>query len=234
METLLLVVTLVSVALAVSMGAIAWRLARDARVRSAARVSALRAAAGGDAWLDPSRSDAVLPIQLQAATMPAVERLFAAADEPTGVSRQRGLAWAAAVLLVVLAAAGVSMSSNAPGTATHDAETAPLELLSLRHERAGALVNVSGLVRNPKDGAPVERLTAVVFLFDGEGGFLTSARASVNFLRLGPGDDTPFVIAMPAPPSAARYRVSFRTDAGIVPHVDLRAPAAADARAVTR
>jgi hypothetical protein len=143
METLLLVVTLVSVALAVSMGAIAWRLARDARVRSAARVSALRAAAGGDGWLEPARSDDALPIQPQDATLPAVEKLFAAADEPAGVSRQRGLAWAAAVLLVVLAAAGFSMSSSAPGTATSGAvESAPLELLSLRHERAGALVNV--------------------------------------------------------------------------------------------
>ncbi len=234
METLLLVVTVVSMALAVSMAAIAWRLTRDARVRSSARVAALKAAAGGDAWIEPSRTGDVLPIPPQEAPAPAVEQLFAAPDEPAGVSRQRGLAWAAAVLLVVLAAAGFSMSSNAPDTATHGGETVPLQLLALRHERAGALVNVSGLVRNPKDGAAVERLTAVVFLFDGEGAFLTSARASVDFLRLGPGDDTPFVIATPAPPSAARYRVSFRTDAGILPHVDLRAPAATDARAVTR
>jgi hypothetical protein len=98
-------------------------------------------------------------------------------------------------------------------------------------------VQVSGLVRNPEGGLLVERLTAVAFLFDGEGALLSSARAPVDFLKLAPGDDTPFVVALPAPPNAVRYRVSFRTDAGSVPHVDRRAPAgaaAADARWGTR
>ena len=53
-------------------------------------------------------------------------------------------------------------------------------------------------------------------------GFLASARANVDFLKLSPGDESPFVIDVEAPANVARYRVSFRNDAGIVPHVDRR------------
>jgi hypothetical protein len=65
-------------------------------------------------------------------------------------------------------------------------------------------------------------LNAVVFLFDQQGSFVSSARADVDFLRLAPGDESPFVISVEAPGSVARYRVSFRNDRGIVPHVDRR------------
>ena len=99
----------------------------------------------------------------------------------------------------------------------------PLELVSLRHERRGATAG-----RRPawcairSAGGPLDTLTAVVFLFDQQGGFLTSARADVDYATLVPGDESPFVIAMDAPASVARYRVSFRTDAGVVPHIDRR------------
>jgi hypothetical protein len=68
----------------------------------------------------------------------------------------------------------------------------------------------------------VERLTAVVFLFDQQGGFVTSAKADVDFTKLAPGDESPFVISIDAPATVARYRVSFRTQGGIVPHIDRR------------
>jgi hypothetical protein len=53
----------------------------------------------------------------------------------------------------------------------------------------------------------------------------------VDFLKLGAGDESPFVVTLDAPATVARYRVSFRTDDGIVPHVDKRSasPAATDA-----
>ena len=117
------------------------------------------------------------------------------------------------------------LSSGEAATATASAVpagSAPLELISLRHERQGARLSLSGLVRNPGAGAAVEALTAVVFLFDSNGGFVSSAKAGVDFKRLAPGDESPFVIAVEAPASVARYRVSFRTDAGVVPHVDRR------------
>ena len=98
----------------------------------------------------------------------------------------------------------------------------PLELMSLSHARQNQKLAISGLVRNPATGAPIDHLSAVVFLFDRVGTFITSSRANVDFLRLGAGDESPFVVSLDAPPTVARYRVSFRTDDGIVPHVDRR------------
>jgi hypothetical protein len=148
-----------------------------------------------------------------------------AAREHSG-GRQRGLIVAAAVFFVVLGGTAYWLiSGNAPTHATASAAentNLPLELVSLRHERQGSRLSLSGLVRNPTGGAPIDALTAVVFLFDANGGFISSARAGVDFKRLGGGDESPFVVAMDAPSSVARYRVSFRTDAGIVAHVDRR------------
>jgi hypothetical protein len=62
----------------------------------------------------------------------------------------------------------------------------------------------------------------VVFLFDDQGTFVTSAKAAVDFLRLGAGDESPFVVSLDAPTNVARYRVSFRTEAGVIPHIDRR------------
>jgi hypothetical protein len=81
---------------------------------------------------------------------------------------------------------------------------------------------VSGLVRNPVAGHAVNGLSAVVFLFDQNGTFVTSAQTSVDFLKLSPGDESPFVIQLEAPASVTRYRVSFRNEGGVVPHVDRR------------
>ena len=152
--------------------------------------------------------------------------LGSAVATPESSGRQRGLAIAAMFLLVALLAGGYwtvfgsrsSGVSAAPGAAAHS----PLELISLRHERRGPRLAVTGLVRNPGAGAPVDKLAAVVFLFDQQGGFISSARANVDFLKLAPGDESPFVIATDAPDTVARYRVSFRDDAGVVPHVDRR------------
>ena len=67
----------------------------------------------------------------------------------------------------------------------------------------------------------------MVFLFDRMGTFVTSSRANVDFLKLGAGDESPFVVSLDAPATVARYRVSFRTDDGIVPHIDRRGASAA-------
>jgi hypothetical protein len=114
------------------------------------------------------------------------------------------------------------MSGPRATTAVAMGPNAPLELMSLSHARQNQKLAVSGLVRNPVAGKPVERLSAVVFLFDKTGTFVASSRAHVDFLRLGAGDETPFVVSLDAPPTVARYRVSFRTDEGIVPHIDKR------------
>jgi hypothetical protein len=152
--------------------------------------------------------------------------LGAAEVDRDGGSRQKSLAFAAVILFAVLSGGLVFMMSGPRGTsAAAMGPNSPLELVSLSHERHNDKLAVSGLVRNPASGKPVDRLSAVVFLFDKSGTFVTSARANVDFLKLGAGDESPFVVSLEAPPTVARYRVSFRTDEGIVPHVDRRGAA---------
>ena len=137
--------------------------------------------------------------------------------------RQKTLAFAAVVLFLVLSGGLVwSMSGPRGTTAQAMGPNSPLELVSLTSQREGNKLAVSGLVHNPASGKPVQNLSAVVFLFDRTGTFVTSSRAKVDFLKLAAGDESPFVVSLDAPPTVARYRVSFRTDDGIVPHVDRR------------
>jgi type II secretory pathway pseudopilin PulG len=163
----------------------------------------------------------------QAAPPDLGETFLGTAVKPSGGGGQRGLAIAAAVLFVGLVTTGYFVMFGGDGssgaTAAHAVSTEhPLELVSLGHQRRNASLALTGLVRNPSNGQPVEQLSAVAFLFDREGRFVTSAKADVDFRKLTPGDESPFVITVDAPATVARYRVSFRTEAGVVPHVDRR------------
>ncbi len=71
--------------------------------------------------------------------------------------------------------------------------------MSLRQEMQDGTLTISGLVRNPRGGVPQERLTAVVFFFDGQGGFLSSTRAPLDYRALAPGEESPFQLSAPAP-----------------------------------
>ena len=82
------------------------------------------------------------------------------------------------------------------------------------------LGDIRGMVRNPARGASVNGLTAVVFLFDRDGALITTARAAID--SLAPGAESPFVVTIPHATDVGRYRVSFRTDDRIVPHIDRR------------
>jgi hypothetical protein len=167
------------------------------------------------------------------AVRPAVESavgdkfLGSAVAAPASSGRQRGLAVAAAVLFVALLAGAYFTiydgrdSQDSATTAANITET-PLELISLRHERDKGALAITGLVRNPNGAARLDKLDAVALLFDQQGAFVTSSRVGVDFTQLAPGDESPFVIRVDAPATVARYRVSFRTEAGVVPHVDRR------------
>jgi hypothetical protein len=157
--------------------------------------------------------------------------LGAVTEERNSGGGQRTLAMAAVALFAILSGGLVWMMSGPEGTSpVAVGPNSPLELVSLSHARQNDRLAVSGLVRNPVSGAPVEKLSAVVFLFDRMGSFVTSARAHVDFLKLGAGDESPFVVSIDAPATVSRYRVSFRTDDGVVPHIDRRgeSPAAVE------
>jgi hypothetical protein len=326
MEVTLIVVTLVSIALAIAMGILTWRLLQEERLRSDARVAALEeglaetlqhayvtqsagspaskaaaANAGTESSVarssaasssDVSRGDlftrddtdwlAHFPTSTVKATAAprdaeiSVEtRAFAAHDQgyaagaddtlfPTAVAADdvaaatvvnangglfgqveadddrggwspRALAVAAVAVVMIGAVLAfwtigrlMEPATNRPGTiaaraGANGAAPAALELMSLHQAMQDGTLTISGLVRNPHGGVPQERLTAVVFFFDGQGGFLSSTRAPLDYRALAPGDESPFQLSAPAPPGVARYRVSFRRDEGaVVPHVDRR------------
>lgn len=180
-------------------------------------------ARGSDVVIRPALTGGDFPVEKS----PLNDNFLGGSGSPApGDDRQKGLAIAAALLFVVVLTGGYwtvfGSRTQAATAGSVAAAPAPLELVSLRHERRAGRLAVSGLVRNPAAGPPVSKLTAVVFLFDQQGGFISSAKSDIDFVTLSPGDESPFVIAVDAPSSVARYRVSFRTDSGVVPHVDRR------------
>jgi hypothetical protein len=228
---LLLFVTLTSMVLAAIMSLVAWRIAGDERRRSEARIAALAADIHGhDAA--PSRGasdDLELRPRRVVSTGP---ELFSAAQPHAG--RRWGTVVAAGVFVIAAVGALVIVLSGGSGVATHasnqtpavvppPAAALPLELVALGHDRDGDRLTVRGVVRIPESGAAVDRLTAVVFLFNRDGGFLSSGRVAVETSRLRPGGESTFVVTVSGAAAVDRYRVSFRTDDRIVPHVDRRA-----------
>jgi hypothetical protein len=212
MNSWLLALTFASIAAAGGFGWFAWHLHDQERRRSAARVAALASAIDGRADQNPV----------------AVNDLFApehsAAAHGVPVIR---LAVGVAMVLILLVAVSLSTRDTAGDRSAETlrpiAGNAPLELMSMRHERQGDRLTVSGLVRNPRGGESVADVTAVLFAFNRAGAFVTSARASLDFPKLAAGDESPFVVTIPGVADVGRYRVSFRTAAGVVQHIDRRA-----------
>jgi hypothetical protein len=183
----------------------AWRMRRTDRRRSGARVAALAAA------IDPG-ADEGTPLLF------SPERSSFADDHPL-------LRLAAAVVLVVALGLIASLVTYDPGTSAavqaRLRRTPPLALLSMRHERRGDTLTVTGLVRN-HGRLPAEGITAIVFAFDRSGTFVASARAPLDFRTLGPGEESPFRVAVPHVADVGRYRVTFRDETGVVRHLDRR------------
>jgi hypothetical protein len=205
----LMTLTIASCLLAAAFAAIAWRFARAERLRSDARVSALAAAIEGTA--SPSGTPAPMFAQARASAVQGRPLL------KFGI----GFVFAVAVI-VLIAMAGDRRESPASAPASVAAGDGSLELVSMRHARTGDALTVTGLVRN--GGAPTPRgVTAVVFVFDREGNYVASGRAPLEFPTLAAGDESPFRVSVPDVKDVGRYRVSFRTEAGVMRHVDRRA-----------
>jgi hypothetical protein len=78
------------------------------------------------------------------------------------------------------------------------------------------------VLRNPAGGAELSRLSAVVLLFNRDGRYVATGRAPVQAATLVPGGETTFVVTVSGAPEVERYRVSFRTEQAVVPHIDRR------------
>jgi hypothetical protein len=229
----LLMVTIISLLLALVMSVIAWRVGQEERRRSVARVAALAAeihetngavrlaARTVDELEIRPTADATVTrpasglFSNQTSTQPAF-RLFAVVG--IGV-----LVFGSAAGLAVMFGSG-SGARAIPLAGTSGIRTeAPssLELVALGHERDGSGLIVRGAVRKPS-GLEIDQLTAIVFLFNRDGGFVASGRAPVRSAANGRGGEGTFVVTVPDANEVGRYRVSFRLDDRVVPHVDRR------------
>jgi len=209
MDVVLLTLTTLSLAAAAGFGALSWRVGREERERARARIAAL-----STAMAPPSPETPLLEGV-------AVGSVFDRTTE--GLRGRPVIKLAAGAVMLLLIAGGVFVSSRVADSAPAAAKApSPLELLSMRYQRQGTTLTVSGLVKNPAGGAAVNRVTAVVFAFDRSGAFVASGRAPLDFSALAPGDESPFVVSVPNVSDVARYRVTFRSGDGVVRHIDRR------------
>ena len=253
MDTILLAVTAVALAMTAIMAVIVVILLRQERARSEARVAALSALAAeaGDDRREAARPQAAAP-RLAAAPIelastravvddvddldirPAVigvSNLFAEPEPSSPWGRRFVIIGGLAAIVLALGMAMVvsrpRASSVANGAALQQSvvDTAPLELLALRYTQVSDRLVISGIVQNPRGATPVSHVVATAFVFGPDGAFLTSGRAPLDFVTLTPGEESPFVVSVPVTGQVARYRVGFRTEDGrVLPHVDKRAP----------
>lgn len=200
MDLLLVFLTVLAFGAAGIFAMAAWRARTEAAERSAARVSALAASLGAGSS-DPHSMFASASTDGRSLTTPAIATAVAA--------------------LILIAGGTVLRNDTQPGA--DRAGAAALELVSMRHAREGRTLTVTGLVRNPAAGAPLSGVAALVFAFDRGGEFVASGRGALELPVLQPGEEAPFAVTVTDLPDVGRYRVSFRTQAGPLRHVDRRA-----------
>jgi hypothetical protein len=227
---MLLAITIASTLLAAVTSVIAWKARShdDDRRRSNARIAALASAIRAEVRGAPVGCADNLFVARPAvrghsrlATAAAGALFVSAAIVALGVASHAAARASAAATRTERAALATSSASN-PADGATVASAAPIQLLALGYSREGDRLVVRGLVRNPSSGPALNRLTAVVLLFREDGGFLGSGRAAVESSFLQPGGESEFTVAVPHASGVGRYRVSFRTEDRVVPHIDKR------------
>jgi hypothetical protein len=246
MDTTLVMVTLLSMGMAGALSVIVWRMLRDERQRSDARVASLVALAAAPVSpvpvVSPIARQSPPPVDLpirpaavarRGAAAPAgrVGDLFVEHVEEESPWRNRfvvmaalGLVIASATLFTLAAKGRVTPRpashalpiANAQPAAPPAAAQPGLELVSMRDARDGGALTITGMVRNPHTGALLTRVSVTAYAFDANGAFLASGRALLDVTSLTPGDESPFVVSVPVSGAVARYRIGFRGEDGRV------------------
>jgi hypothetical protein len=266
MDTILLIVTGLSLAMAGAMGALLLRMGREERRRSDARVALLEqlatdppANAGhrstsatvqhGSTLLRPAQSvrrsqvpaPASPPRPAAAVTLDDFElrpgttsapiaevehEIFHEHDAASPWPRRFVIvgAMAAVMAAVFFGWSGTQSDQATPvDQAVAQSSEPSLELLSLQHAQEDEALTISGLVQNPRDAAALEGVHATVSLFGADGRTVANGRAPLDFTRLAPGGESPFVIRVPVSGTVVRYRVGFRGENDrVLGHIDRR------------
>jgi hypothetical protein len=225
MDNVLVSITGIALVLAVAMGVMVFRLLREERQRSDARVTLLTAATGAGSVEPLTLFDADLQA-VSDADAHSLNGLFAAPSAESPWKRRLAVVSGLAVMIVI---AGYALNSRTPQPQTSAAQQpvrqpVPLELLALRHAQAPGSLTITGVVQNPRSGVAISHVTAVAFLFGSDGALVASGRADLDYSTLDPGAESPFVIKVPVSGTVTRYRVGFRAaDGSVIAHVDRRA-----------
>jgi hypothetical protein len=214
-----MVFALLAAAAACLFALLAWTQHRESDRRSAARVAAL--AAMIDGGQEPAFAGTGTPDAFILEPSPAAELLL----RHEGPTHHRGWMIAAGgvpVALIVVALLVTRGPRPAAPVVLH--QPTSLELLALRHDRAGSVLTVTGTVRvRGRDTAPV---TAVVTGRDAAGRVVASAHAPLDDAGLDVDGESSFQVAVPDGHDVRRYQVRFETPLGPLTHVDRRhAPA---------
>lgn len=212
---MLLATTVLSLAVAIVMTGVAWRLARDEQRRSDGRVADLAA--------DLYHDDSPAPVQLN-------DHLFAPDAQPRtkgSLLHALGIGVVVVGTLIALLVVFTGGTSDRPGTpvvkAASDQPAPPvLELTALAHDRVRNELTVRGIVRNPSGGASIGALMAGVSVFNRQGDLVASGRAPIDRQSLEGGVESKFVVRIADAGDVYRYRVSFTVDNRTVAHVDRR------------
>jgi len=235
------IIVVASLALAVAMAGLAWRILRSDRQRADARVAMLRRMALEPTSPEPDHEPAAHWQDAELArSAPAIPvsppEVFATLDRAPAPTRR----WMGAMVVVVFMALGAatvyglypgSIAVGATGSPLSDflsrrADPRPLELLSLSYRVESGDFIVTGLVQNPPTGRPSPEIVAVVYAFDAKGNYFASAKAPLEFGTLAPGAESPFVVRLPGTAQVSRFRVGFRTtDGAVISHEDHRGQA---------
>ena len=216
MQLALGAVTVMALLMTVAMGIVTWRLVREERRRSAARLAVLASRLReheepGTGPVRPTPDD-------------RDRRETSLLDEPgRDGTVSSSNPWGIGLGLAVCGLAAIVVVTLLPVGSTEDAAAAPvpLELLALGHDRRDGTLAITGTVRNPPNGAPQMRLTVLATAFDDAGTVIATERALVSAGALPAGAACTFSLSLPAE-AATRYRISFMVDEGTVPHLDRR------------
>jgi hypothetical protein len=239
MDTTLVGVTLLSMAMAVALSTVVWRLLRDERRRSEARVAALAdmmARAGAEDARKSSRPFVSEPHVVRGFDLALNEPSPHVASAPLFTEPEHSSPWrgravimgalalaATAALLVALTIRDRGRAQAAAAGSTTAAAAQPLELLSLRDSRDGNTLTISGVVQNPRNSGMLRQVTVTALAFDAGGTQVASGHALIDITALAPGDESPFVVSVPLTGAVARYRIGFRGEDGrVIAHVDRR------------
>lgn len=227
MDTMMWVIVAAVLSLAIGMAVVAWRLLRSDRERTEARAAMLRQLA-----FEPE--PALNERAFQAPIARSFEPAFGATVDRTPPPARRLMAVAVVVVFMAIGAAsvyGIYKPSASSGTDENVSRRssagakadAALELLSLSHRSEAGDFVVAGLVQNPADGRLASSVMAVVYVFNAQGEYFASGKASLEFAPLAPGAESPFVVRLPKTAGVTRFRVGFRAqDGSVVAHVDRR------------